>query len=335
MLGADERIVEREVGIFERPAPAGGRGGPARPGHGARHRGARRARGSCRDRGRRRNYTKPLMHDGDELMATDARHPVVERFAPDAFVPERRHARCWRAPAGHPDRAEHGRQVDLPAPDGPALPDGAGRLVRAGADGEAPGGRSPVRARRRLRQHRARPVHVHGGNAGDREHPALRDIAQPGDPRRDRPRHRDLRRPQPRVGGRGVPGVEPEGAAEDDLRDALPRAHRPRRCPAVASPTSTSSCASGKTTSSFCARSSRGGRIAATGSRWRGWRACPTAVVLARARDPERARARRALARRPSLAQRRGGREPAAARLVPGAAGGETIRCTGGCASWT
>ncbi len=27
------------------------------------------------------------MHPGDELVATDARHPVVERYAPDAFVP--------------------------------------------------------------------------------------------------------------------------------------------------------------------------------------------------------------------------------------------------------
>jgi DNA mismatch repair protein MutS len=33
------------------------------------------------------NYTKPLMHAGDELVATDARHPVVERYAPEAFVP--------------------------------------------------------------------------------------------------------------------------------------------------------------------------------------------------------------------------------------------------------
>jgi len=33
------------------------------------------------------NYTKPLMHAGEELVASDVRHPVVERFAPDAFVP--------------------------------------------------------------------------------------------------------------------------------------------------------------------------------------------------------------------------------------------------------
>ena len=33
------------------------------------------------------NYTKPMMHAGDELVAVDARHPVVERHVPDAFVP--------------------------------------------------------------------------------------------------------------------------------------------------------------------------------------------------------------------------------------------------------
>ena len=33
------------------------------------------------------NYTKPHVHDGDELVATDVRHPVVERRTSDAFVP--------------------------------------------------------------------------------------------------------------------------------------------------------------------------------------------------------------------------------------------------------
>jgi DNA mismatch repair protein MutS len=42
------------------------------------------------------------------------------------------------APARHPHRPEHGRQVHLPAADGAALPDGAGRLVRAGAQAKLP-----------------------------------------------------------------------------------------------------------------------------------------------------------------------------------------------------
>ncbi|MEY4095216.1 MAG: mismatch repair protein MutS, partial [Acidobacteriota bacterium] len=33
------------------------------------------------------NYTKPHVHDGDEISATDLRHPVVERLAGGTFVP--------------------------------------------------------------------------------------------------------------------------------------------------------------------------------------------------------------------------------------------------------
>jgi DNA mismatch repair protein MutS len=33
------------------------------------------------------NYTKPHVHDGDQLIALDSRHPVVERLAAGAFVP--------------------------------------------------------------------------------------------------------------------------------------------------------------------------------------------------------------------------------------------------------
>ena len=33
------------------------------------------------------NYTKPHVHDGDEMVAVDVRHPVVERLAAGAFVP--------------------------------------------------------------------------------------------------------------------------------------------------------------------------------------------------------------------------------------------------------
>ena len=53
--------------------------GAAHPGHGAR----RWRRSTCWPRWPRRrrcsNYTKPLVHAGDELLAADARHPVVER----------------------------------------------------------------------------------------------------------------------------------------------------------------------------------------------------------------------------------------------------------------
>ena len=128
VLGADERILERELELFD--ALRGGwrprrRGCRTR----ARARGARRPGCARRDR-RRYNYTKPLMHAGDELVASDARHPVVERHSPEAFVPNDVHPRRDARAAGDPHRPEHGRQVDLPAPDGAALADGAGRVVR-------------------------------------------------------------------------------------------------------------------------------------------------------------------------------------------------------------
>jgi DNA mismatch repair protein MutS len=123
VLGADERILEREIEIFEAlrtrvaadaprvqataravrlhaglaaqaptPAPrhdphpprphappgaragAGGGGGGEGGGGGA----APAAAG---------NYTKPHVHDGDEILITDGRHPVVERHCRDPFVP--------------------------------------------------------------------------------------------------------------------------------------------------------------------------------------------------------------------------------------------------------
>ena len=87
VLGADERILERELEIFEAlrsqvaaEAPriqdtARALATPRRPG-----RRWRRPRPSA-------NFTKPHVHDGDEFVATDARHPVVERYAAGAFVP--------------------------------------------------------------------------------------------------------------------------------------------------------------------------------------------------------------------------------------------------------
>ena len=117
VLGADERILEREVEIFERAARRGSR--PRR--RASRTRRAAWPRSTCWRRSprrrRRSNYTKPLMHAGDELIAVDARHPVVERHVADAFVPNDVTLDARRAAADHPDRPEHGRQVDLPAAD--------------------------------------------------------------------------------------------------------------------------------------------------------------------------------------------------------------------------
>ena len=124
-----------------------------------------------------------------------------------------------------------GGKSTVPAAGRAARADGAGRVLRAGADREAEPGRSHLRARRRVRQHRARAIHVHGRDAGDGDDPPHGDESQPGDPRRDRPRHCDLRWLEPGVGGRRAPRLGRARAAEDDLRDALSRAHRSGRTP--------------------------------------------------------------------------------------------------------
>src|SRR5581483_2481866 len=111
---------------------------------------------------------------------------------------------------------------------GAALRDGAGRIVRPGERGEAPDRRSHLRPGRRIGQHRARPFDVHGRNAGNGEHPAQRLVAKPRRVGRDRSGHRDVRRPEHRVGGCRVPGDEPEDPTEDAVRDALSRTDRPR-----------------------------------------------------------------------------------------------------------
>src|SRR5688572_24631045 len=86
ILGADERILERELEIFE-----------------ALRRQVAEEAGRIQDTARAlatvdvlaglaetaaiANFTKPHVHDGDEFLVTDGRHPVVERFASGAFVP--------------------------------------------------------------------------------------------------------------------------------------------------------------------------------------------------------------------------------------------------------
>jgi DNA mismatch repair protein MutS len=86
VLGADERIAEREVEIFD--ALRGQVAGEApRIQDTARGLAALDVLAGLAETASVHNYTKPLMHAGDELNATDARHPVVERHVVDAFVP--------------------------------------------------------------------------------------------------------------------------------------------------------------------------------------------------------------------------------------------------------
>jgi DNA mismatch repair protein MutS len=86
VLGADERIVEREVAIFEALRARVASEAP-RIQDTARGLAALDVLSSLAETAAAQNYTKPMMHAGDELAAVDVRHPVVERHVPDAFVP--------------------------------------------------------------------------------------------------------------------------------------------------------------------------------------------------------------------------------------------------------
>jgi len=86
VLGADERITEREVEMFDALRARVAAEAP-RVQETARGLAALDVLASLAETAAVNNYIKPVMHAGDELSATDVRHPVVERHSPDAFVP--------------------------------------------------------------------------------------------------------------------------------------------------------------------------------------------------------------------------------------------------------
>jgi DNA mismatch repair protein MutS len=85
VLGADERILERELEIFD-ALRAGVAAEAGRIQDTARALATLDVLAGLAETAAIANYTKPYLHDGDELVVSDGRHPVVERFA-DAFVP--------------------------------------------------------------------------------------------------------------------------------------------------------------------------------------------------------------------------------------------------------
>ncbi len=86
VLGADERILARELELFEalRLRVAGE---STRIQESARAMSALDVLAALAETAAIANYTKPHVHDGDEYLVTDGRHPVVERYAAGAFVP--------------------------------------------------------------------------------------------------------------------------------------------------------------------------------------------------------------------------------------------------------
>ena len=147
VLGADERILDREVELFEQ-LRARVAAESTRIQETARALAALDVLAGLAETAALSNYIKPHVHDADEMIVADGRHPVVERRCQWRVRAERHHARRNGQPAGDPHRPEHGRQVHVPPSDGPPLPDGAGRLVRAGHAREDRHRRSHLRARR-------------------------------------------------------------------------------------------------------------------------------------------------------------------------------------------
>jgi DNA mismatch repair protein MutS len=89
VLGADERIVERELELFETLRRAVAVEAP-RIQAVARGIASLDVLAALAETAAINNYTKPHVHDADEIAVTDARHPVVERRTSatgDAYVP--------------------------------------------------------------------------------------------------------------------------------------------------------------------------------------------------------------------------------------------------------
>lgn len=86
VLGADERILERELEIYEDLRKNVAAEAP-RIQDTARALAMLDVLAGLAETAALSNYTKPHVHEGDEMAVAEGRHPVVERHAPDAFVP--------------------------------------------------------------------------------------------------------------------------------------------------------------------------------------------------------------------------------------------------------
>jgi DNA mismatch repair protein MutS len=86
VLGADERLVERELELFEALRQRVAAESP-RILDSARAVATLDVLAAFAETATLCNYTKPLVDDSHVLMAADLRHPVVERLASGAFVP--------------------------------------------------------------------------------------------------------------------------------------------------------------------------------------------------------------------------------------------------------
>ncbi len=142
-----------------------------------------------------RQYCRPELCEGPILEIDDGRHPVLDQtLPPGTFVPNDvsfgpDNGLLWLITGPNMSgKSTFIRQVAL------LTLDGADGQFRAGGTGQDRRYRPHLHARRRQRRAEPGPEHVHGRDDRGGQHPQQRDAAEPGDPRRNRPRHQHLRR---------------------------------------------------------------------------------------------------------------------------------------------
>ncbi len=179
------------------------------------------------------DYCRPQIREDGVIRVEDGRHPVVEKMiVGERFVPNA---------IGLDDVAEQVLIITGPNMAGKStvLRQVALTVIMAqmggfvaGAPGRGHARRPDLHPRRRARQPLPGAEHLHGRDAGDRQHPEQRQRAQPGHSGRDRPGHEHLRRSEHRLGRGRVPARLPAAGRQDALCHALPRAHRAGRAQA-------------------------------------------------------------------------------------------------------
>ena len=148
-----------------------------------------------------RDYARPQVDDGLDFVIEGGRHPVVEQALSRDGTPFVAND-CDLSP---PKDADGGRIWLITGPNmagkSTFLRQNALIAILAQMGSFVPAtpcadrrGRPAVLARRRRRRSGARALDLHGRDGGDRRHPQSGGRALAGDPRRDRPRHRHLRR---------------------------------------------------------------------------------------------------------------------------------------------
>ena len=196
VLDAQEKMVEIERRLFAELRAADCCRGPPHPADRAGAGGNRCARVVRVTCGESQLLPAAARRLSGDIEIVEGRHPVIEQHG------DRRRLRPLRAQRPLPERhdafrpghhrAEHGRQVHLPAAGGADRADGADGLVRSGALGAAGAGRPHLHPHRRRRQPGARPLDLHGRDDRDRGHPEYRDAALADPAGRGRTRHGDL-----------------------------------------------------------------------------------------------------------------------------------------------